>query len=191
MVECISTDTLDAHDGWFARLYGETYKDSLAFARRLVGDADADDVAQEVFLRIARYRPTTGEHLDVRFVMAVTRNVGLNFISKRNRDRNTRHLRASEPTLQEQTPNGASLHWAEEELAMLPEAQREAFMLVAMLGLSESQAGLAMHLSRPVVGAKKRCAVEALRERVMKCEPKRAGATLMRLVHRCVSPRCA
>ena len=66
--------------------------------------------------------------------------------------------------------SGTSSGWAREQLEALPASHREAFVLVEVLGLSESQAGLAMHLSRPVVGAKKRCATVALRDKARRLD---------------------
>ena len=158
----------DSGVGWFEKLYAETHGPALAYARRLVGSADADDVVQDAFLRLARYRPAGGEEITIKFVIAVVKNVAMNFLNRRNRDttqsRKSRHDRrkysdGEGPGLM--TTTG----WAREQLESLPPSHREAFVLVEVLGLSESQAGLAMHLSRPVVGAKKRCATEALRDK--------------------------
>lgn len=173
MVQVASPFCSDVSDGWFEKLYGETYEDGLAYARRLVGDADADDVVQEAFLRLARYKPVGGEMLGIKFVMAVVKNAAMNLLAKRSRD--TRQNRDGQLGWQEYSDNdgpskGTSTRWAREQLEALPASHREAFVLVEVMGLSESQAGLAMHLSRPVVGQKKRSATEALRDRAKRLD---------------------
>lgn len=174
MVEVVSRGGTSASDGtWFERLYGETFGDAMAYARRLVGSIDADDVVQDAYLRLARYRPAGGEQIGIRFVMAVVKNVALDFQARKTRDsrqhrESLRHWREYSDT--DGPQSGTSTGWAREQLAALPASHQEAFVLVEVLGLSESQAGLAMHLSRPVVGAKKRCAAEALRNKARRLD---------------------
>lgn len=144
-------------------LYQDYHGRALAYARRLVGDADAEDVVQEGFLRLTRFKSLTHEHLHAPFVLAVMRNTAMTMLAREGRAKrrdlgaadDRRHDPARQPSARESA--------IDRHLADLTEGQREALILVEVHGLSDTQAGLAMSLSRTVVSAKKRSAVQALR----------------------------
>ncbi|MEI7658047.1 MAG: RNA polymerase sigma factor [Phycisphaerae bacterium] len=144
-------------------LYHEYHARALAYARRLVGGSDAEDVVQEGFLRLTRSKRLTPSHLNAPFVLAVMRNTAMTMLSRSDRARRRDCTSANE--------RRDSLAWhpaardsaIDRHLADLTEGQREALILVEVHGLSDTQAGLAMRISRAVVSAKKRSAVQALR----------------------------
>ena len=144
-------------------LYHDYHARALAYARRLVGDADAEDVVQEGFLRLTRFKSLTRSHLNAPFVLAVMRNTAMTMLARSGRARKRDQGAADERR------DGLAWHPPAREsaidrhLADLTEGQREALILVEVRGLSDTQAGLAMSLSRTVVSAKKRSAVQALR----------------------------
>lgn len=144
-------------------LYHDYHARALAYARRLVGDADAEDVVQEGFLRLTRFKSLTRAHLNAPFVLAVMRNTAMTMLARsgraKRRDLDTAGDRR--PELAWLPPSRESA--IDRHLADLTEGQREALILVEVHGLSDTQAGLAMAISRTVVSAKKRSAVQALR----------------------------
>lgn len=157
---------------WFARVYAESYQSAFAYARKLVGEADAEDVVQEAFLRLARYKQDERTGVSKHFVLAMTRNVAFSSLGTKLRERERCTIAQGGAITGEgacDTPNhtDASSHPAIRYLDQLSEGQRDAFVLTELLGLSEVQAGLALAISRPVVNAKKCRAVEVLRSRVV------------------------
>lgn len=144
-------------------LYHDYHTRALAYARRLVGEADAEDVVQEGFLRLTRSTSLTRAHLNAPFVLAVMRNTAMTMLARSGRARRRDQTAADERRggLAWQPPAREAA--IDRHLADLTEGQREALILVEVHGLSDTQAGLAMSLSRTVVSAKKRSAVQALR----------------------------
>ncbi len=144
-------------------LYQDYHARALAYARRLVGDADAEDVVQEGFLRLTRFKSLTRAHLNAPFVLAVMRNTAMTMLARagrsRRRDLDTAGERRHDAAWKSPSRESA----IDRHLADLTEGQREALILVEVHGLSDTQAGLAMAISRTVVSAKKRSAVQALR----------------------------
>jgi len=144
-------------------LYHDYHARALAYARRLVGEADAEDVVQEGFLRLTRFTSLTRSHLNAPFVLAVMRNTAMTMLARsgraRRRDQGAADERRGDLAWQPPAREAA----IDRHLADLTEGQREALILVEVHGLSDTQAGLAMSLSRTVVSAKKRSAVQALR----------------------------
>ena len=144
-------------------LYHDYHARALAYARRLVGEADAEDVVQEGFLRLTRFKSLTRSHLNAPFVLAVMRNTAMTMLARsgraRRRDQGAADERRGDLAWQPPAREAA----IDRHLADLTEGQREALILVEVHGLSDTQAGLAMSLSRTVVSAKKRSAVQALR----------------------------
>jgi RNA polymerase sigma factor (sigma-70 family) len=144
-------------------LYHDYHARALAYARRLVGDADAEDVVQEGFLRLTRFKSLTRSHLNAPFVLAVMRNTAMTMLARSGRARK-RDLGMADDRRGDQAWQPLARESAiDRHLADLTEGQREALILVEVHGLSDTQAGLAMSLSRTVVSAKKRSAVLALR----------------------------
>lgn len=152
------------NDHWLNRLYTDSYPAAISHARRLVGAADADDLVQEAFLRVARYRTRANpDSLTIGFIVTVVRNLARTWIVQRRRaqvagrDLMLACTDRSQPSSRVEEFNN--------RLHELSDGQREAFVLVDVLGLSEAQAGIALSLSRPVVSVKRRTALATLRER--------------------------
>jgi RNA polymerase sigma-70 factor (ECF subfamily) len=148
------------------RLYEDYYARARAYARKMVGPEDADDVVQEAFLRIARYRAADLATVDAHFVLAVTRNVAFSAMAQAAQELRRRTAHSGGRPSSHESKVHLSEGVAERYLDELTDGQREALILVEAMGLSETQASIALHVSRPVVNAKKRSAVMALRAKV-------------------------
>jgi RNA polymerase sigma-70 factor (ECF subfamily) len=124
------------------------------YLRRLLGDPGAaEDVAQETFLRVYRRLPTYA--FRSRFstwVFQIARNAGLDELRSRARDERTRRAVRPVPP----TADGAAAARVEIDaaLATLPVDQREALLLVEVLGLRYAEA--AAVLAVPVGTVKSR-----------------------------------
>jgi len=159
------SDNGAASSDWFARLYSNYYTMANRFARKLVGAADADDIVQDAFLRIAKYRGDKGDELSASFIFATVRNTAIDLINSRSRERVRRekntHYDQYRDRLASQSEGVAAFE--RRHLRNLTDSQREALILVEVMGLSEAQAGLVMDLSRPVISAKIGSAIKTLR----------------------------
>ncbi|MFJ3959191.1 RNA polymerase sigma factor [Arthrobacter sp. NPDC090010] len=124
-----------------------------SFARGMLGHwAEAEDAVQEAWLRIWRRLP----HLKDRaafsgWAYSITRNVCLDRIRARDKlkadslDAQILELAAPDHERPDtQTERRLELEQAWKRIAALPMAQREAFLLVAVHGLSYEEAALAM-----------------------------------------------
>jgi RNA polymerase sigma factor (sigma-70 family) len=161
---CCEVFTPSCDPDWLDKLYTAAYPAAISHARRLIGAADADDLVQEAFLRVARYRPRTDTgSITVGFIVTVVRNLARSWIVQRKRAQVAGRdlMLACSEHEEPATRDG----WLDERLRVLSDGQRDAFVLVDVLGLSEAQAGLAMSISRPVVSVKRRSALATLRER--------------------------
>jgi RNA polymerase sigma factor (sigma-70 family) len=143
-------------------LYAEFFARACAYARKIVGDSEAEDVVQEAFLRITRYRSLSTQEINAPFVLTIVRNTAMTLLARRSQElrRRTTHSNR-QPRETAAATRSESLD--DKFLGELTDGQREALILVEVRGLSEAQASLALDISRPVVSAKKRSAVQALR----------------------------
>ena len=143
-------------------LYGLVH----AFACRWAGRSLADDVTQEVFLRLLMYREEPLSSVPRAFAIKVTYNVAMTLRSALAR--RTKVTRAS--AVIRRTPSRldrsaeSTRQWLESELNGLSSRQLEAVVLTELHGLSEDQAALAMQASRSTVGTRRRTAIAHLRE---------------------------
>jgi RNA polymerase sigma-70 factor, ECF subfamily len=123
------------------------------YLRRLLGDpAAAEDVAQETFLRVYRRLPTYA--FRSRFstwVFQIARNAGLDELRSRARAERTR--RAVRPAAPSADGPAARVE-LDAALASLPVDQRDALLLVEVLGLRYAEA--AVVLAVPVGTVKSR-----------------------------------
>ena len=110
------------------------------YLRRLLGDPTAaEDVAQETFLRVYRRLPTY--EFRSRFstwVFQIARNAGLDELRRRARDERTR--RTARPVPEAADGPAAARAEIDAALATLPVDQREALLLVEVLGLRYAEA---------------------------------------------------
>lgn len=157
----------------------------LAYARK-VGDPDlAEDVVQETFLRILRYKRGNLGPITFSFILTMTRNVARTMHAKLSREPDAvpEHLDIAESRDESPQPL-ANLDVVYEMLDRMPERQREALYLTEVCGLSELQAALALAMTRAAVCARKRDALLKLRQCVdhalhsSASEPRHARATL-------------
>ncbi len=122
----------------------EHYATVRGMCTRLVDGASADDLAQETFLRalrsIDRYR---GEAPPMAWLATIVRRVCADEIAARRRERERRErLTNAAPRVVEPDPTGTVD--LTDLVARLPEEQREAFVLTAVLGLSYLEAAQSM-----------------------------------------------
>ncbi len=151
----------------FQSLYQSTYVRARGYARKLVGDADADDIVQEAFMRLVKYKSGNQAGVSEHFVLGTLRNVAYSHLSRRIKDKQKLCDVGARSETTETTRSYVDDHSARRILSVLSEGQREALVLVEVMGLSEAQASLAMRISRPVVNAKKCRAMEKLRENAL------------------------
>jgi RNA polymerase sigma factor (sigma-70 family) len=148
----------------------------VAYARRLAGPELAEDVVQEVFLRLLTYRRSNLGNITVGFMLTITRNVCRTMIVQRAQ------ANARLAVVTRERPEVGAFGRSESvsaelrsslgsTLEELPERQRDAFILTELRGLSENQAGLALEMSRTAVGARRRAALDKLREAGLEEEP--------------------
>ncbi|HEX6424284.1 MAG TPA: RNA polymerase sigma factor [Acidimicrobiales bacterium] len=124
------------------------------FLRRMLGDgAAAEDVAQETFLRVYRRLPGFAfESKLSTWIFQVARNAGIDAL--RARQREARLIDAVPPPPLSATGPGEARVEIDHALASLPVDQREALLLVEVLGLRYGEA--ASVLGTPVGTVKSR-----------------------------------
>ena len=110
------------------------------FLRRMLGDgAAAEDVAQETFLRVYRRLPGFAfESKLSTWIFQVARNAGIDEL--RARERHARLIGAVPPPPRSANGPGEARVEIDEALATLPVDQREALLLVEVLGLRYAEA---------------------------------------------------
>lgn len=142
----------------------------LAYARK-VGDPDlAEDVVQETFLRLLRYKSGNLGPITFSFILTMTRNVARTMHAKlaREPDAVPEHLDIAHSDIAQPRHDSlqpmANLDVVYDLLDRMPERQREALYLTEVCGLSELQAALAMAMSRAAICARKRDALCKLRQ---------------------------
>ncbi|MBL9033081.1 MAG: sigma-70 family RNA polymerase sigma factor [Phycisphaerae bacterium] len=134
---------------WHARV--------VAFARRFGDRALADDIAQEVCLRVLTYR--RDEPVTTGFLIVTARNVAMRLLALRRREALV-PSRGAGRLAGEAAPDRAEVV---RRLASLPDRQREVVELTSARGLTERQAALALRMSRSAVCARRRSALLQLR----------------------------
>lgn len=158
-------------------------------ARRVPSPADADDVLQDIFVRIARGAPIRHEERLTSWLFAVARSALAD-----HRRQLARHPHASADRDEPASPEETAPDPLHEELTacvarfvtLLPDDYREAITLVEIEGVAQSEAAEMLGLSRS--GMKSRvqrgraalrrmferaCALELdARSKVLECEPR-------------------
>jgi RNA polymerase sigma-70 factor, ECF subfamily len=156
-----------------SRLFEQHGRAIHRYLQRMTGDrASADDLAQEVFLRVARaagtYQPTERERA---WVFRIAQNVVLD-----ERKRQQRVPPAS-TALEPQTRAAQSVRFGvREALARLPPEDREAFLLAEVGGLTYAEIAAAFDSTVPAVRSRIYRARIALRELLAPPAPAGPGA---------------
>ncbi len=141
-----------AHDEhWFRSLYAETFRPLLAYARRRVDRATADEVVADTFLTAWRRRDDVPDGAERLWLFGVARNVIRN-ATRSGRRRQAAHDRlrlVSPPEADDPVGPGSSERLASVRaaLAALSEADREVLMLVAWEELSHAEIGQVLGIS--------------------------------------------
>lgn len=135
------SEFLSGNEEAFEQLYTRYEKPLLVYCRYLLSNTqDAEEVFQETWLRIVRMRRRGREVEHFRaFLFTVARNTGLKFIERRKRRQGNVSLDQVDPAgewLLQQDANQYSdmKELVNKALTRVPAAQREAFVLHAMLG---------------------------------------------------------
>ncbi len=143
---------LAAHDeAWFRSLYAETYRPLLAYARRRVDAATADEVVADTFLTAWRRRDDVPDNSERPWLFGVARNMIRNAArsDRRRQSAQDRLLAASPPSAIDPVaaaPDDRS-SLLRTALGTLPEADREVLMLVAWEELSHAEIGRVLGIS--------------------------------------------
>lgn len=146
-------------------MYRSLYSRCVAVARAVVGNSNAEDVAQEAFVRLLEYR-CGRERLRASYIFRVVRNVALNMKFSGHRSQAVSRTIATPALEPKPAPDmEISESWVHDVIADLGANQHAAIMLTEARGLTEVQAGLALGLARTTVGATKRTVIETLRSR--------------------------
>lgn len=150
----------------------------VAYARKVAGPDLAEDVAQEVFLRLLTYKRNNLGTITFSFILTMTRNVAMTMLHQRARIETVRTNFSSERASSAATfngpPDGAMTRRIASKIDELPERQRDVFMLTEVCGLSEEQASRALDMTRAAVSARRRAAIDSLKSRVEPESPERA-----------------
>ncbi len=141
----------DHDEAWFRNLYAETYQPLLAYARRRVDAATADEVVADTFLTAWRRRDDVPDSSARLWLFGVARNM------IRNAARSSRRREAAHDRLQLVRPaasddpaapdTGERLPVIRAALADLPDPDREVLMLVAWEELSHAEIGQVLGIS--------------------------------------------
>ena len=132
----------------------------LRYLSRIVGQGEARDLTQEVFLRVARGPvPDASQEAQRAWVFRIARNLALNHLRNGHRQPVTVEISdASRPATQELA---AALHQALGNLAAL---DRDVFLLREMAGLTYEEIALAREISPDAVRSRLHRARQQLRE---------------------------
>lgn len=141
-----------AHDeDWFRSLYAETFRPLLAYARRRVDQATADEVVADTFLTAWRRRDDVPDGAERLWLFGVARNVIRNATrSRRRREAAQQRLRIAHPpdVVGPDTPDSDSrVTTLRTALGSLSEVDREVLMLVAWEELSHAEVGQVLGIS--------------------------------------------
>lgn len=138
-------------ENWFRGIYAETYRPLLAFARRRVDPATADEVVAETFLTAWRRREEVPDGSERLWLFGVARNMIRNATrSSRRRELLHQRLRIVHPpeVVDPVTPSADSrVSMLRTALDSLREADREVLMLVAWEELSHAEIGEVLGIS--------------------------------------------
>jgi len=166
--------TSDRHA--FQTFFEATYPSVVRYARGFTRDeAAANDVAQEIYLRLWNSRASLDENRSLRALLYVSaRNLALNY-NRKHTFREMAHQTMKQPApppLPDDTLGAQELAekikaWIQD----LPARRREAFQLSRFDGLSYQEIAQVMGLSERTVEQHIRLALSTLRDRLKALEP--------------------
>jgi len=145
----------------------------LAFIRSRVADpADADDIRQEVFIRIHRHlccRPEPEWNKLERWIYQIARHLIIDYYRRRREPLEIPESLPAEPDIPEDDPEAVLALSLKELIDELPEPYRQALILTEYQGLSQKQ--LAEQMGISLSGAKSRVqrARDKLRDMLLRC----------------------
>lgn len=145
------------------QLFEEFYDRVYWFARRSVDAQTAEDISQEVFVRLMRVPDIESREINVSYLLKVADN-----LIKRRHHQNKRQEELtddgpSDPAAGE-TDTEAHEHRCEAALGRLTEAEREALRLIVCEGLSYEAAARALDVKVSTVNNWKFRGIQKLRE---------------------------
>jgi len=154
----------DAQDGLVATLVDQHGQGLRAYFRRATRSVDtADDLVQEVFLRVAGARATYEPRgRDRAWLFTIAHNVLVQHLRRQSRDP-VETAAPREPSVAAQQDLGAAL---EQALQQLDEADRQAFLLVELGGLTYAETAIACGMTHAAVRSRIFRVRLALRERL-------------------------
>lgn len=155
-------------DGAFRELYRRWQRPAAAYARRLVGDLDAEEAVTDAFVKVVEgaYRPTGSFRS---FLFTVVRRNCLDRLRRRGTQERSAHLLHVVPEAPE--PEAMLDRFRDRErvaaaVQRLPEDHRSALLLYYQQGLSSAEVGAALGLTDQQVRSKLSYARRALRRQL-------------------------
>ncbi|MDX1389891.1 MAG: sigma-70 family RNA polymerase sigma factor, partial [Acidobacteriota bacterium] len=147
----------------------------LGFFRRRGADrSEAEDLTQEVFLRVLRGLPSyRAEGREEAWIFTIARNVMLNHRRQRVGEPDREELRGEEPARPDDPSDRLAL---DEALSRLSELDRDVFLLREVGGLGHDEIGAICDLSHHATRSRIYRARESLRETLVR----RPGAKVTR-----------
>lgn len=162
----IEDEERDVEDLW----HGFSHALRRFLRARLHNDADAEDVLQDVFIKIHRHAQTLPRAGKLRpWLYAIARNALVDHVRRRRPTAELPEDLAEKDRRDDGETNRAVATWLGPMVASLPPAYREAIQRVELDGLS--QVDLASELGLSVAGAKSRVqrGRKLLREQLLAC----------------------
>jgi len=158
----------------FAELYDECADRVHHYlVLRLGSRADADDMLQETFVRLARTRKRLAavENL-VAYVFATARNEAIRLVERRSREGRLRAASSRESLFREATDDGLqdieAAEWAAASLARLSQDLREIVLLKIYADLTFREISELTGLPQGTVATRYRSALEKMRSQMVK-----------------------
>ena len=145
------------YDSWGASIYHYT----LTLTQ---SESDAEDVVQNTFERLIRFRHRLGRVSDPRsYVFRVARNEAMRFLRRRQRLRTV--IKAAEAAFDVPEAHAAriALLALRDALELLPGKQREVIILKTYEGLTFREIGKVLRISRHTAASRYRYGLEKLR----------------------------
>ena len=165
-----SANSRNRNEDWFTRLYHDSYRMLVAYARRRVDEQTADEVVADTFLVAWRRRDEIPEGFERPWLFGVARNTILtaNRSARRRNALNGKLCNATRPPAWTDDRGEASnrADAMVPALRSLREEDREILMLVAWEDLSHAEIGQTMGISPNAVAIRVHRARKRLADRI-------------------------